>query len=841
MVSRPRETGTSRSRAWAAAGLAALVVIALVDIFLFDDLTLVGVLVVVPLITSLGATPTQTGAVTIITLLVSLPLAAQGGTWGTGRQAVGMVLIAAGGVIAIASSRSRIQQKQELQPQAIDAQRLRLALDAGRMGTWVWDTTTGRVEWDERLQMLFGLEPGTFDGTFAMYESMLHPDDRERVLNTVQDGMARNTGWRFDHRCVWPNGEVHWIEGRGEPIYDASGAVVGASGVSINVDARHALSEAQTRALEASELSSLAMQRLADITTALAGAATVDEVGTVIVDKAVNALHARSGYFAMVDETTSDLVMRAQSGYPEWIVREYGRVSLDQPVPAAEVINSGVPIFIESPQDRARRFPQYSDDPAHAAFVVAPLPPIDEARAVLAFGFAEPRTFSAEDRAYMGAVMDACAQALQRATAYEAERSSRGRLRTLLVTSEKLAGFDDPERIVETIAEQATAIGTWATIVRILPDGRLERSVVVHRDPALTPLVRDVLARIGDQGTSSLKQVLATGEPIAFDHLGDQVSKLLGETDELRDTLAKIGYESALLVPISIAGRNLAVLTIANARAEGLRAADIELALDLGRRGASALERAQLWQASKDRLEAEHRIVELLQRTIVPDRLPDVPNVQLGAAYRPAEVDMDVGGDWYDAFLVRDDSLVLVVGDVAGHGIEAASLMGRVRNALRAYANEDADPASILTRLDRLLRTQDATQMVTAFVARFHPDGRTMSWSRAGHPPALLVTDDGSARFLEDVNEAPLGTLAREYRTAYEQLAPGSLLVSYTDGLIERRDRVLDDGLEWFKQRVCEYGADPLEVLCDKLVDDPFVGHPAPDDMCVLALRTERR
>src|SRR5215211_8992521 len=99
MVSRPRETGTSRSRAWAAAGLAALVIVALVDIFLFDDLTLVGVLVVVPLITSLGATPNQTAAITVITLLAALPLAAQGDIWGTGRQAVGMVLIAAGGLI----------------------------------------------------------------------------------------------------------------------------------------------------------------------------------------------------------------------------------------------------------------------------------------------------------------------------------------------------------------------------------------------------------------------------------------------------------------------------------------------------------------------------------------------------------------------------------------------------------------------------------------------------------------------------------------------------------------------------------------------------------------------
>ena len=217
-----------------------------------------------------------------------------------------------------------------------------------------------------------------------------------------------------------------------------------------------------------------------------------------------------------------------------------------------------------------------------------------------------------------------------------------------------------------------------------------------------------------------------------------------------------------------------------------------------------------------------------MQTSIVPDRLPVIAGVEVAAAYRPAEVDVDVGGDWYDAFETPDGRIVIVVGDVAGHGVEAASFMGRVRNALRAYAFEDSDPATVLLRLHRLIRNQDDDAMVTAFVARYDPATGLMSWSRAGHPPPLLVAPEGTTRFLDDVNGAPLGTMVREYRTATTRLDPGALIVCYTDGLIERRDRILDDGLAWLDERVREYAGDPLATLCDKLVDDPFVPHPRP-------------
>ena len=647
------------------AGVFASSAIALVDGVRHHEILLTGVLVG-PLVAAVGASTIEVAVVGVYSVALALLLGQVNGVFLTSDHVIRVSVVAVAGIAATALTRIREQRETELEialPQAIDAQRLRLALSASRMGTWRWDLRTGAVDWDEQLEALFGLAPGSFDGSMAMYRSLFHPDDRDRAVETVGEGMRRDMPWRFDHRVVWPDGSVHWLEGRGDPVHDASGAVVGATGVSVDIDERRML--------------------------------------------------------------------------------------------------------------------------------------------------------------------------------LEAEQSSRARLRTLLESSERLGVLDDPDRVLETICQlAATRIGSWATVVRVAPDGTLERSNVAHRDPALTPLLHSLLERLSDN-TATVAHVLKTGKPLLFHDLTARAAAL--DTDPmLRVHLERVGFESCLLVPLSIAGRRLAVLSIGDERDERLGPDDVELAVDLGRRSASALERARLWQASRQRFEAEHRIVELLQTSIVPDRLPVIAGVEVAAAYRPAEVDVDVGGDWYDAFETPDGRIVIVVGDVAGHGVEAASFMGRVRNALRAYAFEDSDPATVLLRLHRLIRNQDDDAMVTAFVARYDPTTGTMSWSRAGHPPPLLVSPEGTTRFLDDVNGAPLGTMVREYRTATARLDPGALIVCYTDGLIERRDRILDDGLAWLDERVREYSGDPLATLCDKLVDDPFVPHPSPDDICVVALRVER-
>ncbi len=734
--------------------------------------------------------------------------------------------------------RRRTNETTRAQRELHDLRRLHLAVEAGGLGTWHWNLADERVQWDRRLEELYGLLPGTFDGTMATYRELLHPDDRAHVAEAISEGMRTARPWRFDHRVVWPDGTVHWLEGRGEPLYGDDGKVVGAIGVTSNVDARHARLAVETRKREYAEESSVAVHRLADIATALAGAMTVDEVGMVIVERVVDALQARSGYFGIVDEYTSELVMRAQSGYPEDIAREWQRTAMQEPMLGPEAIRRGEPIFIETNEQRRARFPEFPKDGMHEAFGVFPLRAIDETRGVLAFGFGHARRFDAADRAYMTAAVELCTQGLQRALAFEAEQAARSQLRTLLESSEQLISLDDPERVAETVTNiAARRIGTWAALVRVKPEGGFERSVVAHRDPTLAPMLGPLLERLA-RTDGSMVNVIRSGDAQLFNGLTDGAAKLVADDDELADQVEQIGIGSCLLVPITIGGRRLAILAIGDKRPAGLRVADVELAADLGRRAASALERAQLWQRSRRQLAAEHRTVEILQRTLVPERLPALRNIRLAAAYKPADVDIDVGGDWYDAFMCPDGSLFIVVADVAGHGIQAASFMGRVRNALRAYAVVNSDPGTVLERLHTLVCMQDASEMVTAFVARIDPETYEMVWSRAGHPPPVLLAPNGETTFLDDVNGPPLGTVDVRYPEARATLDPRSLLVLYTDGLIERRDRVLDEGFAWLAERVREQARAELDTLCTTLVDHPFVPFPAPDDVCVLALRT---
>jgi PAS domain S-box-containing protein len=833
------------------AGLLVTTAIAAVDIAVGNDVVLLTALLAGPVFAAVGARPGQTAFVGCYALALTLPCAAADGLWGTHDQLVRTSIVALVSIAAVLFAKLRQLRDEELartRPEAVIAQHLRLALAAGEMGTWRWDLKRGRLEWDAQLERLFGLQTGEFDGSFDTYISLIHPDDRAVSMAAVQEGMQRGEAWSFDHRVVWRDGSVHWIEGSGEPVRDGRGSVIGAAGVSTNIDARRSLLDAERTAREAAEHSTVVLTHLSEVTTALAVATTIDEVGNVIVNAGVRALRARSGYFATVDGLTEELVMRAQFGYPGWIVRRYARVPLDADVPGSEAARTGTPIVIESAEDRSKRFPHHRDDPMHPAFVTVPVMSGDQATAVIAFGFGEPRRFDDDDRRYIAAVIDACTQALRRASAFEAEQAAQSRLRALLDASEQLADVDDPDRVVDTIAHiAATLIGKWASVMLFDRSGELRRRGTAHADPSLTPVVAALLERDFDGG-AAVRKVAATGEPAVFYGLIDEAREAAAVDPELARMIETLHYASCIVVPISVVGRTLGTLTIGDDRPEGLRGADIELAVDLGRRGASALERTLLTQAeqaraatalrqSEARAEAEHRLVELLQRTIFPDRLPELPGVELAAEYRPAEVLVDVGGDWYDAFVAPDGRLVLVVGDVAGHGIGAASLMGRVRNALRAYAVETTDAASILHRLHNLLRTLDEFSMVTAFVACYDPATRTMSWSRAGHPPPLLVTSDGRARFLDDVNGAPLGTMVRAYATSVVTLEPDSLLVGYTDGLVERRDRVLDDGLAWLASRVTDLVDRPLDEMCGRLLDDPFVPHPSPDDVCILALR----
>ncbi|MFS8095700.1 SpoIIE family protein phosphatase [Lentzea alba] len=236
-------------------------------------------------------------------------------------------------------------------------------------------------------------------------------------------------------------------------------------------------------------------------------------------------------------------------------------------------------------------------------------------------------------------------------------------------------------------------------------------------------------------------------------------------------------------------------------------------------------------------LKDEREIVLQLQRALLPPSIPDVEGVELFAAYRPANSSAGVGGDFYDAFPLPDGRLAIAVGDVIGHDIEAAVTMGRVRNAIRAYAMQDPLPERVLRNLNRLICLCGDMTMTTVFYGVYAPQDGTLRYANAGHPHPLLVRGDIALPMAHRHGLIAGAVQHAEYLAFETSLQPGDALVVYTDGLVEHRYDDIDAGVENLCTAVtAPHLPEPLAELVPAVINAvaPEQGR---DDICVLALR----
>jgi serine phosphatase RsbU (regulator of sigma subunit)/anti-sigma regulatory factor (Ser/Thr protein kinase) len=296
----------------------------------------------------------------------------------------------------------------------------------------------------------------------------------------------------------------------------------------------------------------------------------------------------------------------------------------------------------------------------------------------------------------------------------------------------------------------------------------------------------------------------------------------------LDPALEATGVSALMACPLLVKGRIAGVVEVG---ARGTRRFTLEeesLLMLMADRAGLAIEHARAY-------ERELSNVELLQRSLLPDRLPQLEGIQVAARYMPGGA--DVGGDWYDAIPLEGGRVGIAMGDVVGHGIGAAALMGQLRHAMRAYAMEGHSPAGVLDRLDRMVRNLDGGQMATLLYAVVDPDNGTATFASAGHVPPLVITPGGEARYLEAAPNPPLGVFeSPAHRELITDVEPGSTIVLYTDGLVEERGVSIDQGLEALRLAASQDACHPDE-LCDRLVDGMLAIHPANDDIAVLALR----
>jgi PAS domain S-box-containing protein len=289
--------------------------------------------------------------------------------------------------------------------------------------------------------------------------------------------------------------------------------------------------------------------------------------------------------------------------------------------------------------------------------------------------------------------------------------------------------------------------------------------------------------------------------------------------------------DSMIGVPLLAGGELTGVLVVCASAPRRFTPDDLNLLRLAADRVALAMDHAGLY-------ERELRIAETLQRSLLPDRLPQVPGLRVAARYLPAAAEAEVGGDWYDVLSIPGGGLGLVMGDIAGKGLAAASMVGRLRSALRAYALEGHSPALVVSRLNRLIWTEaQEGQMATLLFVVVDPAKGRVGWVNAGHPPPLLVSGPERAHFLEGGTSVPLGVLPfPDFQESVVTVAADATVVLYTDGLVERPGENIDLGLGRLTQLVGDAPDDP-EALCDRLLASLIPDGAPSDDVALLALR----
>lgn len=351
-----------------------------------------------------------------------------------------------------------------------------------------------------------------------------------------------------------------------------------------------------------------------------------------------------------------------------------------------------------------------------------------------------------------------------------------------------------------------------AIVLLVDPTGRyLEATAAIGIKDEVLQGVRVPLGR-GFAGRIAISR-----KPLIIENLvrGDVVNPLLIQR----------GVRSLLGVPLVADDMLLGVLSVGTLGHRDFTEADT------GFLEASADRAAVALQTLLSRSERE--AARELQRSLLPPGLPAIPGLDLASRYRPGRA--DVGGDWYDMFILPSGELCLAMGDVAGHGLGAATVMGRMRSALRAYALESPDPATVLRRLDHMVQQFEPATTATVLYAVCQPSLGWLQISSAGHWPPVLAAPGRAAQLLDISTDTLIGfddTTPRHSTTV--KIPTDALLCLYTDGLIERRDRTLDAGLERLCQSVFVGDADEV---CTAVMTSMIGQEPTEDDVALLVLR----
>ncbi|MGI8795547.1 MAG: SpoIIE family protein phosphatase [Acidimicrobiia bacterium] len=831
----------------------------------------------------------------------------------------------------------------------------RLALDAGRMGSWRWERATNEMFWSPEMEAVFGLDRGAHAGTFNGYVERISAEDRARVLAVIGGAVDGGNELAVEHRIARADGQVRWVECRGQAVPDTGGMQW--IGVAIDVTERKETDSDRARLLaleqmargKAEQVTGELEETLARLDTLLEHAPvgfgfydtafryvrlnqpladmnglpldahigrtvaelfpelwdavgplfrSVVETGDAVIDREVSAqtpaapgitrhwlrsiypVFGRGGELVGTGSVVVEITERKRAELATRLIAAASELftsSLDLDTMLDRAVRLAIPAFADSCHvylidphgdgrrvamadvDRAlepllieadRRFPadlegdlptatalrtgrtrrvevvtdemrtQMARSPEHlellrrhgvCSVIATPVAVRGEHLGVLLLTYTETskRRYQPEDVPLAEELSRGFAEAIDRARLFEEAQRARARLDLLARVGELLTVELDSRARLAALPQ--LVIPAFADVCAVH---------VMEHDAALP-----------DSGTPWGRAV-TSGEAVVVGEVPTAVAEQLAVAASGQPgTTPTMDVRSIVSVPLPGPDGPIGAVSFAYG-SSGRRYGpdDVTMAQELARRAAPAVENAL-------RFEQERATALSLQRSLLPERLPEVPEAEVAARYLPGSAELEIGGDWYDVLPLPGGRVLVAIGDVVGHGIRAASSMGKIRNALHFCAREGLSPGAILQRLNEHFCGLDDPDMATLLVLVYDPSEAVVRFSSAGHPPPLVQRPGREPEYLPGGRGAPLCASDRaRYPELEAPLPPGSLLLLYTDGLIERRGESLDIGLHRLADAL---GAAPekVEELADHVLA-ALLGDAAPgDDVALIAAR----
>jgi PAS domain S-box-containing protein len=661
-------------------------------------------------------------------------------------------------------------------------------------------------------------------------QDLMNASDAERLADRYRTTAARGLPFVDDVRVRRGDGAIRWMEVHLQPQTGAGGAMTGLVGTASDITERR-------RAAEELRSEAAVIAFRARLTDTLAEASTALEAQQIASRQLAERLSGPRAHFAEIDETGEfgSVKVASSSEVPDVVGTHH--LFTFGPRLMSELRDGRTAIVNDVAHD-SRLFDQEQQATLAlgiAAHIMVPIMRDDRTVAGLFVHHTVPHDWTDEE------VAVAKETALRGWAAVDRARRNvalqRGQERAQLL-SELIADLETRPTVqsqLEVLVQSLVPrIADYATVES--PGSEAPLLQAAHRDPVGLKALRALRSqhRVDASDSNSVSRA-AAGEPQLISVISPAVHASYAAEPSRAELLARLSPRSHIAVPLDLGnGVNGALMVgLSDPDRDSFNADDLSFLREV------ALRTGIVLAASRIR-EQEHEISVRLQQALLPDSIVWHPSFLVEARYQAASSLMEVGGHWYDTFSWPNGHIGVMVGDVVGHNIESAATMGRLRWATAASAAYvDPTPASLLGALDRAALGPSDSAFATAVCAIVDPESGRLTYSAAGHPPIVVVAPDGSYDFLTEATGMPVCALASGARPESSKLLePGSLVVLYSDGLVERRDRNIDVGIEHLANLASKYVSMPLAFVADRLLaelsgDDS----PSEDDIVVVCCR----